>query len=82
MLHRAKGCVACGETGYRGRVGLYEVMPMTDQIASLVGAPVREIQAAAVAEGMFTLRDDGMRLCLAGVTTLDEVRRVAGDAAL
>ena len=82
VLHRAKGCVACGETGYRGRVGLYEVMPMTDQIASLVGAPVREIQAAAVAEGMFTLRDDGMRLCLAGVTTLDEVRRVAGDAAL
>ncbi len=80
VLHRPRGCVACGETGYRGRVGLFEVLTMTDRIASLVGAPVREIQAAAVDEGMFTLRDDGMRLCLAGVTTLDEVRRVAGDA--
>jgi type II secretory ATPase GspE/PulE/Tfp pilus assembly ATPase PilB-like protein len=80
VLHRPRGCVACGETGYRGRVGLFEVLTMTDRIAALVGAPVREIQAAAVDEGMFTLRDDGVRLCLAGVTTLDEVRRVAGDA--
>jgi type II secretory ATPase GspE/PulE/Tfp pilus assembly ATPase PilB-like protein len=53
---------------------------MTDEIAALVGAPTREIQAAAVAAGMFTLRDDGIRLSIAGVTTLDEVRRVAGDA--
>jgi type IV pilus assembly protein PilB len=80
VLHRARGCIQCGESGYRGRIGLFEVLPMTDRIAALIGAPVREIQAAAVAEGMFTLRDDGMRLCLAGVTTLAEVRRVAGDA--
>lgn len=80
VLHRPVGCIECGETGYRGRVGLYEVMPMTDSIASLVGAPTREIQAAAVAEGMFTLHDDGLRLCLGGITTVDEVRRVAGDA--
>ena len=81
-LHRAIGCVHCNEIGYKGRVGLYEVLPMTDRIAELVGAPTREIEAAAVEEGMFTLRDDGVRLCLAGVTTLDEIRRVAGDAAL
>jgi type IV pilus assembly protein PilB len=80
LLHRPVGCIECGETGYRGRVGLYEVMPMTDTIASLVGAPTREIQAAAVAEGMFTLHDDGLRLCLGGITTVEEVRRVAGDA--
>jgi type IV pilus assembly protein PilB len=80
ILHRPRGCIACGETGYRGRIGLFEVLRMTDRMATLVGAPVREIQAAAIAEGMFTLRDDGMRLCVAGVTTLDEVRRVAGDA--
>jgi len=81
-LHRAVGCGLCNEIGYRGRVGLYEVLTMTDRIAELVGAPTREIEAAAVAEGMFTLRDDGARLCLAGITTIDEIRRVAGDAAL
>jgi type IV pilus assembly protein PilB len=80
ILHRPKGCVTCGDTGYRGRVGLFEVLPITETIASLVGAPTREIEAAAIAEGMFTLRDDGLRLAVAGVTTLDEVRRVAGDA--
>jgi type IV pilus assembly protein PilB len=80
QLFRAAGCTLCGKTGYRGRVGLFEVLPMTDEIAALVGAPTREIQAAAVAAGMFTLRDDGIRLSIAGVTTLDEVRRVAGDA--
>ncbi|MGL6278823.1 MAG: GspE/PulE family protein [Gaiella sp.] len=80
VLHRPVGCIECGESGYRGRVGLYEVMPMTDRIASLVGAPTREIQAAAVADGMFTLHDDGLRLCLGGITTFDELRRVAGDA--
>ena len=79
QLLRAVGCTLCGKTGYRGRVGLFEVLPMTDEIAGLVGAPTREIETAAVAAGMFTLRDDGIRLCLEGVTTLDEVRRVAGD---
>lgn len=79
-LYRATGCVECGDTGYKGRVGLFEVLTMTDRIASLIGAPTREIEAAATVEGMFTLRDDGLRLCIAGVTTLDEVRRVAGDA--
>jgi type IV pilus assembly protein PilB len=80
QLLRAAGCTLCGKTGYRGRIGLFEVLPMTDEIAALVGAPTREIQAAAVAAGMFTIRDDGIRLCLAGVTTVDEVRRVAGGA--
>ena len=80
VLRRAVGCIECGETGYRGRVPLFEVMPMSDEIALLVGAPTREIEAAAIAAGMFTMREDGVRLALAGVTTLDEVRRVAGDA--
>jgi type II secretory ATPase GspE/PulE/Tfp pilus assembly ATPase PilB-like protein len=80
-LYRGTGCHECGDTGYRGRVALFEVMPMTDEIASLVGAPTREIQAMAVRQGMFTLREDGIRQSIAGVTTLDEVRRVAGDAA-
>mgnify|MGYP002336184322 CR=1 FL=1 len=81
QLFRAVGCTVCGRTGYRGRVGLFEVLPLTDEIAALVGAPTREIQAAAVAQGMYTLRDDGLRLSLAGVTTVEEIRRVAGDTA-
>ena len=79
-LYKAVGCPECGDTGYRGRVPLFEVMTMTDEIALLVGAPTREIEAMAISQGMFTLREDGVRLAVAGVTTLDEVRRVAGDA--
>jgi type IV pilus assembly protein PilB len=81
QLFRAVGCPECGGIGYRGRVGLFEVMPMTDAISRLIGAPTREIEAEAVRGGMFTMRDDGIRLSMAGLTTLDEVRRVAGDRA-
>jgi type IV pilus assembly protein PilB len=79
QLFRATGCPDCGGSGYRGRVGLFEVLPMTDAISRLIGAPTREIEAQAVRQGMFTMRDDGIRLSMAGMTTLDEVRRVAGD---
>ena len=79
-LFKAVGCSECGDTGYRGRVPLFEVLTMTDEIALLVGAPTREIEAMAISQGMFTLREDGVRLAIAGITTLDEVRRVAGDA--
>jgi type IV pilus assembly protein PilB len=79
-LYKAVGCAECGNTGYRGRVPLFEVMTMTDEIALLVGAPTREIETMAVSQGMFTLREDGVRLAVAGITTLEEVQRVAGDA--
>ena len=79
QLFKAVGCPECGNVGYRGRIGIFEVLPMTDEISRLIGAPTRDIEAAAIAEGMFTLRDDGIRLSISGVTTLDEVRRVAGD---
>jgi len=79
QLFRAKGCPECGNTGYRGRIGIFEVLPVTDEITRLIGAPTREIEAAAVREGMFTLLDDGIRLSISGVTTLEEVRRVAGE---
>jgi type IV pilus assembly protein PilB len=78
-LYRAAGCPECDGTGYRGRIGLFEVLPMTDEIAGLIGQSTREIEAAARAASMFTLREDGIRLAIAGITTLDEVRRVAGD---
>jgi type IV pilus assembly protein PilB len=79
QLFKAVGCPECGGIGYRGRVGLFEVMPMSDEISRLIGAPTREIEAEATRLGMFTMRDDGIRLSMAGLTTLDEVRRVAGD---
>ena len=82
QLFRAVGCPECGGVGYRGRIGLFEVMPMSDEISRLIGAPTREIEAEAVRRGMFTMRDDGIRLSMAGLTTLDEVRRVAGDRSL
>jgi type IV pilus assembly protein PilB len=78
-LYRATGCLQCDETGYRGRVALYEVMPMHGLGRLIVEGSSEEIAAAAVELGMRTLREDGIRHALAGVTSLDEVRRVAGD---
>jgi general secretion pathway protein E len=78
-LWRAVGCTACGGTGYRGRVAFFELLPIRGEVRSLVEDSAEQIFAAAVAQGMRTLREDGMRLCLEGVSTLDEVRRVTGD---
>ena len=78
-LFRAKGCVECTDTGYSGRVALYEVMPISGRIRHLIEASTEEIFAAAVDGGMITLRDDGIRLCRAGTTSLEEVHRVTGD---
>jgi type IV pilus assembly protein PilB len=78
-LHRAVGCIECNEIGYKGRVAVFEVLPLTDAVASLIGASSREIEAMAVAEGMLTLREDGVRLAVAGVTSIEEVRRVLGS---
>jgi type II secretory ATPase GspE/PulE/Tfp pilus assembly ATPase PilB-like protein len=78
-LYRPVGCVHCAGTGYRGRVALYEVMPVQGRIRRLLASSTEEIFAAAVEQGMTTLRQDGIRLCLAGTSSLDEIRRVTGD---
>lgn len=79
-IYRARGCSQCSGTGYSGRVALYEVLAVTGRLRRLMRtASAEEIHAAAVEEGMTTLRSDGMRLVLAGVTSLEEVRRVSGD---
>jgi type IV pilus assembly protein PilB len=77
-LFRAVGCVKCGGTGYSGRVALREVMPVHGEVRTLVERSAEEIFAAAVRQGMTTLRDDGMRLALAGVSSVEEIRRVTG----
>jgi type IV pilus assembly protein PilB len=80
-LVRGRGCSACGGTGYRGRVALFEVLVLTDEMRELIardGSTV-DIQRLAVESGMRPLHEDGVRLCLEGVTTLAEVQRVVGN---
>ncbi len=78
-LYRPRGCVACAGTGYAGRVAVYEVLNVHGHIRRHIEATTEEIFAAAVEDGMTTLRQDGLRLVLEGVSSLDEVRRVTGD---
>jgi type IV pilus assembly protein PilB len=74
---RGKGCDVCNQTGYKGRVGLYEVMEVTDDLRELilVGASGLELKRKAVEEGMITLRRSGLRKVMEGVTTVEEVAR-------
>ena len=77
-LYRAVGCHSCNGIGYKGRQALFEVLPMTERMMGLIGAPAAEIEGAAVADGMLTLRDDAVRLVIAGVTSVEEMGRVLG----
>jgi type IV pilus assembly protein PilB len=76
---KGKGCGNCQKSGYRGRLGLYEVMLMTSKIRELSfqGASTQELRKVAIAQGMHTLYQDGIAKVLKGITTLDEVFRVA-----
>ncbi len=76
-VHRGRGCSACNGTGYKGRVGLYEVMEVTESIRDLVmvGATAVEIKRKALEEGMLTLRMSGLEKIRQGVTCLEEVLR-------
>jgi len=78
-LWRPTGCRSCSNTGYRGRVALHEVMPVTEEIERLTveHASAHEVQRAAIAEGMDMLRVDGLRKVVTGETSLQEVLRVA-----
>ena len=75
--NRGRGCERCNNTGYKGRVGLYEVMEVTEELRELilVGASALELRRKAVDEGMLTLRSSGLRKVKDGVTTIDEVVR-------
>jgi len=77
-LHKPAGCPACANTGFRGRIGLYEVMQMTEEIERLTveRASADAIKAVAVQQGMMTLRDDGLEKARMGLTSLEEVARV------
>jgi type IV pilus assembly protein PilB len=74
---KRQGCPNCGNKGYRGRVGLYEVVEVTDDLRELilVGASALELRKKAIEQGMMTLRRSGLVKAAAGVTTLEEVMR-------
>jgi type II secretory ATPase GspE/PulE/Tfp pilus assembly ATPase PilB-like protein len=79
----AAGCDRCGNTGYSGRTGVYEVLSITEDIRRLAirNADASEIKAEAIAQGMRTLRDDGAHKVLSGLSTMEEVVRVTAEEA-
>jgi type II secretory ATPase GspE/PulE/Tfp pilus assembly ATPase PilB-like protein len=79
MLARGKGCDACRQSGYKGRVALHELLVGTAELRSLMymRAPVVELQKLAVSQGMTSLLQDGVLKCLLGLTDYNQVRAVA-----
>jgi type IV pilus assembly protein PilB len=75
--YKGKGCSTCNNTGYKGRIGLYEVMEITDEIRELIliGASAIELKKKAIDDGMISLRDSGLHKIRSGVTTIEEVVR-------
>ncbi|MGZ4462804.1 MAG: GspE/PulE family protein [Gaiellaceae bacterium] len=78
-LFQAGRCARCSDSGFHGRTGIFEVLPMTHEIRELLGGPTHEIEAVARRDGMAGLRQDAYRVARAGTTSLQEVRRVLGD---
>ncbi|MEK7744855.1 MAG: type II secretion system protein GspE, partial [Elusimicrobiota bacterium] len=79
-LYRGKGCENCAGAGYRGRMGVHEVLEVTDEIREIIsqrGTSMR-IKEVAVKNGMITLQESALRRLLAGATTAEEVLRVTG----
>jgi len=78
---KGKGCPTCNFTGMKGRVALYEVMPVTPEIRDLIlrNAPTGEIRELARQQGMQTLRETGLMTVIEGVTTVEEVVRVTAE---
>ncbi len=78
QLWKAQGCPACSNTGYRGRIGLYEVMQMSEEIERLTveRSSADAVREVAIQQGMMTLREDGLEKARMGITSLDEVARV------
>ena len=78
QLFRANGCSSCATTGYRGRIGMYEVMPMSEELERLTvdRASSDQMKAVAIEQGMRTLRDDGLEKARNGMTSIEEVARV------
>ncbi|MFA6902473.1 MAG: type II secretion system ATPase GspE [Gallionellaceae bacterium] len=81
MLYRPIGCQSCGHTGYHRRTGIYELMRVDDGLRRLIHDRVSEqsLREYALKQGMHSLREDGMRLVITGVTSMEELLRVSRD---
>lgn len=80
-IPKLKGCPECGDTGYKGRVGIYELFHVDDEMENfLIGSPsIADLNKKAIEKGMVTIRQDGFIKVLEGVTTIEEVKRVTGE---
>jgi type IV pilus assembly protein PilB len=78
-IYKPKGCTACDQTGYKGRLALLEILKMNSDLDDLLarGATTKEMREAAYEQGFFTLADDGIRHIIEGTTSIEEVGRVA-----
>jgi type IV pilus assembly protein PilB len=81
-LYKGKGCDQCGDSGYKGRMGVYEVLNITEKIGKLIleRSPSNVIEKTAIEDGMVTMKQDGYLKAMEGFTTIEEVLRVAQDA--
>ncbi len=79
IVYGPKGCPSCNETGYRGRIGVYEIMPISSRLKTIISKKgnAEAIQKQALAEGMNTLKMSARRLVLEGITSIHEMRRIA-----
>ncbi len=80
-FYRTTGCGECDNSGYKGRVGIFEVLPVSQKIAALLlsRSDSLSLEKEAIAEGMMTMKQDGYIKVLKGVTTVEEVLRVAQE---
>jgi len=80
-LYKGKGCEVCHDTGYEGRIGIFEIMIITDEIRDAITAKknASEIKAIALKHGMISMVEDGIQKVLQGVTTIDEILRVTKE---
>jgi len=78
VFYRGRGCEQCRHSGYRGRLGVFELMLMNEEVQDLIvkRAPLSEVRNAALANGMKTLKQDGFQKIIEGKTTIEEVMRV------
>jgi type IV pilus assembly protein PilB len=81
QFYRGKGCEECGNSGYRGRVGIFEVLPVTDKIGKLIlsRSAASDIEKQAKEEGMISLKQDGYLKVIEGITSIEEILRVAQE---
>src|ERR671929_117976 len=79
IFYRKKGCPRCGQTGYKGRIGIFQLLTMSEQLETLAATKSsrEEIERAAIEEGMRTLWDDGLAKVASGLTSIEELARVS-----